>query len=139
MTPARTWRNRVADVARALAYLWIAWAGASVLYQPPSSYDVVSGYLTIGWGVLQLAAVVAAVAVLARRPMLEWSILTIFGVGVGLYAVLSWQAVGREGVGHMPRASDITALVFLVVSRFFDQWQRVEQAKTIVRAREEHE
>ena len=136
MTPARTWRNRVADYARAVAYLWIAWSGASALYDPPSSYNQVSQYLTLGWGLLQLAAVVAAVAVLTRRPMLEWSVLTLFGLGISLYAVLSWQAVGREGIGHMPRASDITALVFLVVSRFFDQWQRVEQAKAIARVRE---
>ena len=68
--------------------------------------------------------------------MLEWSVLSLFGLGISLYAVLSWQAVGREGIGHMPRASEITALVFLVVSRFFDQWQRVEQAKAIARVRE---
>lgn len=126
----------MADGARAIAYLWIAWSGASALYDPPRSYDQVAVYLTLGWGLLQLAAVVAAVAVIARRPMLEWSVLSLFGLGIALYAVLSWQAVGREGIGHMPRASDITALVFLVVSRFFDQWQRVEQAKAIARVRE---
>lgn len=138
MTPARTWRNQIADGARAIAYLWIAWSGASVLYHPPRSYDVVAQHLTIGWGVLQLAAIVAAFAVLTRRPILEWSVLAIFGAGIGLYAAMSWQSVALEGIGHMPRASDITALVWLVVSRFFDQWQRVEQAKSIARAREEH-
>lgn len=137
MTPARTWRTRIADGARALAYLWIASSGASALLHPPQSYDRAAEYLTLGWGVLQLAALVAAVAVLARRPMLEWSVLGLFGTGIALYAVLSWQAVGREGLGHMPRASDVTALVFLVVSRFFDQWHRVEQAKSIAQVSEE--
>lgn len=120
---------RAEALIRAVMYGLITISGASVLLHPPRSYGQVADVLTTGWGLLQLLAVVGVVAVLARKPLWEWRIAGPVACGILLYALVSFQAVGDEGLGHLPRATDISALSFALLARFFVLWQKVEQAK----------
>lgn len=117
------------DAVRVVIYLAIATSGAAVLIRPPRTYNQVDVVLTTGWGLLQLLALVGALAIVAGRPLLEWRIVTPVACGILLYAILSFQAVGREGLGHLPRATVITALSLYPIARFFGIWQRIELAK----------
>lgn len=127
------WLARVEDAIRVGIYSWITVSGAAVLYHPPRSYGQVADVLTFGWGLLQLLAVVGVVAVLAGKPLWEWRIAGPVAAGILFYALVSFQAVGSEGLGHLPRAADVTALSLAILARFFALWQKVEQAE--VRAR----
>ena len=117
-----------------VVYALITVSGASVLLHPPRSYGYVADVLTIGWGVLQLLAVVGVVSVIARKPLWEWRAIAPVACGILLYAVVSYMAVGAEGFGHLPRATDITALAVALGARFFALWRKVEQAKIQARA-----
>lgn len=131
------WLARCEDAIRALVYALITISGASVLLHPPRSYGQVADILTTGWGLLQLLAIVGFIAILTRKPLWEWRIAGPVACGILLYALVSYQAVGSEGFGHLPRATDITALSFMLLARFFALWQKVEQAKAQVHAETE--
>lgn len=117
-----------------VVYALITVSGASVLLHPPRSYGYVADVLTTGWGVLQLLAVVGVVAVITRRPLWEWRVVALVACGILLYALVSYMAVGAEGFGHLPRATDVTALSVALIARFFALWRKVEQAKIQVQA-----
>lgn len=117
-----------------VVYALITVSGSSVLLHPPRSYGYVADVLTTGWGVLQLLAVVGVVAVITRRPLWEWRVVALVACGILLYALVSYMAVGAEGFGHLPRATDVTALSVALIARFFALWRKVEQAKIQVQA-----
>lgn len=125
---------RAEALIRVVMYSLITISGASVLIHPPRSYGQVADVLTTGWGVLQVLAVVGVIAVVTRRPLWEWRIAGPVACGILLYALVSFQAVGSEGRGHLPRAADISALSLALLARFLVLWQKVEQAKVQVHA-----
>lgn len=131
------WLARAEDAIRIGMYAWITISGASVLYHPPRSYGQVADILTTGWGLLQLLAVVGVIAVIAGKPLWEWRTAGPVAAGILFYALVSFQAVGSEGLGHLPRAADISALSLAILARFFVLWQKVEQAKVRARAEED--
>lgn len=119
------------DLARAAAYGFFVISGAGALLFPLQSYDQITEAFNLGWGVLQLPAVVAMVAVLAQKPLLEWRVLPVLVAGVGLYAAISWIAFGTQVPSHLGRAGEMTALTLLVIARYFALWQKVEDAQRI--------
>lgn len=120
---------RAEALIRVAMYALITVSGAAVLLHPPRSYGQVSEVLTAGWGWLQLLAAVGVIAVIARKPLWEWRIVGPVACGILLYALVSFQAVGGEGLGHLPRATDISALSLALLARFFVLWQKVLQAE----------
>lgn len=119
------------DAARAAAYGFFVVSGIGALLFPLQSYDQITEAFNLGWGVLQLPALVAMIAVLAGKPLLEWRVLPVLVAGIGLYAVISWIAFGTQVHSHLGRAGEITGLALLVVARFFALWQKVEDAQRI--------
>lgn len=130
------WLARAEAVVRGVMYALITVSGASVLLHPPRSYGQVADVLTTGWGLLQLLAVVGVIAAAAGKPLWEWRIAGPVACGILLYALVSYMAVGGEGLGHLPRATDISALSLALFARFFVLWQKVEQAKVQAHAYE---
>lgn len=126
--------GRVELVLFGVVYALITVSGASVLLHPPRSYGYVADVLTLGWGLLQLLAVVGVVSVITRKPLWEWRVVALVACGILLYALVSYMAVGAEGPGHLPRATDVTALSVALIARFFALWRKVEQAKVQARA-----
>lgn len=111
--PSRGW-----TLARITGYLAIATAGLFVLIDPPSSYSHLSTALTILWGSLSLGSGLAMAYGVARQRY-RWEWLPGWGAstGVAIYAILSWDQVFRDGLGHAPRALIITATVCIILSR----------------------
>lgn len=105
-------------LARITGYLTLAAAGLFVLIEPPASYGHLSTALTGIWGALCLASgVCMAYGVARRRYRWEWLPGWGAATGAAIYAVLSWDLVVREGLGHAPRALVVTSLVCLILSR----------------------
>lgn len=137
----RRWKARGEDAARAIAYTWLIVSGIGVLAFPLQSYtDMGTQILSLGWGVLQLTAVIALAGVVFQKPLWEWRVLVFMGLGVAAYAGISWIAVITQAPSHMGRAGDITFIVFILIARFFAMWQKVEDAQdyeTLLRSRHE--
>lgn len=119
------------DLARAAAYGFFVVSGIGALVFPLQSYDQITDLFNTGWGVLQLPALLAMVAVLARKPLLEWRVLPIIAAGIALYAVISWIAFSTQVFSHLGRAGEMTALTLLVIARYFALWQKVEDAERL--------
>ncbi len=124
---------------RAIAYFWIAAAGLMVLICPPRSYEGLSLWLTVAWGVLYvIPGGIAGVATIIRRYVWEWVSVWLIAGGTALYAILSWQtALAPGGLGNTPRACIMTGLVALLLSRAFQLGIDDRRARLAVMARRE--
>ena len=123
--------------SRIVAYLYIGASGVAVILDRPSTYDGAGEILTVLWGVFQLAGFVLALSVALRKPFLEWATVMIGASGVLCYGVLSLMQVILDGSDHFPRYAIISALFFLMVSRFFAQWVRVVDRRVAAEASRE--
>ena len=129
--------SRAWTLSRITGYLAIAAAGLLVLIAPPSSYGHISTALTILWGSLSLGSGLAMAYGVARQRY-RWEWLPGWGAstGVAIYAILSWEQVLLNGLGHAPRALIVTATVCLILSRVV-QLSRIDMAaRRVVEMRE---
>lgn len=110
--PIRGWR-----LLAAAKYLFVAAGGVSILYRPPATYEDVPDWVTFTWGwAALLAGLAATLGVMRTQYKIEWIAAWFAGMGVAIYASISWALVFDSDT-HLTRAAFLTALTACVLER----------------------